>query len=70
MDVDMLLRLQRTQHDAVLALLLKNGFRPGRHRYQFFKDSYVPQHERITSRLLKIQAASIWGPYFRKSLWW
>jgi hypothetical protein len=50
-DVDMLLRLRREQHAAVLALLLKNGFRQGEHRYQFFKDVRIASGRTLVARL-------------------
>ncbi len=50
-DVDMLLRLRREQHHAVVALLRKNGFRQGETRYQFFKDVRVGAGRPITARL-------------------
>lgn len=50
-DVDMLLRLRREQHAAVLALLLKNRFRQGEHRYQFFKDVRTASGRTIVARL-------------------
>lgn len=50
-DVDMLLRLRRKQHADVVALLLKNGFRQGEHRYQFFKDVRIACGRTIVARL-------------------
>lgn len=50
-DVDMLLRLRREQHAAVVALLLRNGFRQGEYRYQFFKDVRIASGRTIVARL-------------------
>jgi hypothetical protein len=50
-DVDMLLRLRREQHNAVVALLLKSGFWQGRHRYQFFKDIQIGSGRTIRAQL-------------------
>lgn len=49
--MDMLLRLRRKQHADVVALLLKNGFRQGEHRYQFFKDVRIASGRTIVARL-------------------
>src|ERR1017187_1281116 len=50
-DVDMALCLQRAAHEAVVALLLKNGFRPGQHRYQFLKDVSLGDGRTFPARL-------------------
>jgi hypothetical protein len=50
-DVDLLLRLRREQHNTVVALLLKNGFWRGQHRYQFFKDVQIGSGRTIPARL-------------------
>jgi hypothetical protein len=50
-DVDMALRLRRAAHEAVVALLLKNGFRPGQHRYQFLKDVSLGDGRTFPARL-------------------
>ncbi|HVU32262.1 MAG TPA: nucleotidyl transferase AbiEii/AbiGii toxin family protein [Opitutaceae bacterium] len=50
-DVDMLLRLRREQHIAVVELLLKNGFRQGKHRYQFWKDVQTSRSGKVVARL-------------------
>lgn len=50
-DVDILLRLRREQHAAVVALLLRNGFRQGEHRYQFLKDVRIASGRTIVARL-------------------
>lgn len=50
-DVDLLLRLRREQHLAVVSLLLKDGFRQGEHRYQFSKDVRTASGRTIVARL-------------------
>jgi hypothetical protein len=50
-DVDMALRLQREQLDAVLLLLAENHFRPGPNPYQFYKDVLLPSGRTIPARL-------------------
>jgi predicted nucleotidyltransferase len=50
-DVDFALRLERDAHAAVVALLLRNGFRPGAHSYQFVKDVALANGRTIPARL-------------------
>jgi hypothetical protein len=50
-DVDFALRLERSAHAAVVALLLRNGFRPGAHSYQFLKDVALGNGRTIPARL-------------------
>ena len=50
-DVDFALRLERTAHNAVVELLLRNGFRPGAHSYQFLKDIALGHGRTIAARL-------------------
>lgn len=66
-DVDMLLRLQREQHSAVVALLLQSGFRQGRHRYQFFKDIPVASGRAIRAQLDLLTSAHHHEEFFESS---
>ncbi|SUS07597.1 conserved hypothetical protein [uncultured Defluviicoccus sp.] len=66
-DVDMLLRLRREQHVAVVALLLRNGFRQGQHRYQFFKDIRVGSGRVIPARLDLLTSARHHEEFFESS---
>jgi hypothetical protein len=50
-DVDMAVRLRLAAHEAVVALLLQNGFRTGQHRYQFVKDVRLGDGRTIPARL-------------------
>lgn len=66
-DVDMLLRLRSEQHAAVVALLLKNGFRQGQHRYQFFKDIHVGAGRAIPARLDLLTSSRHHEEFFESS---
>ena len=66
-DVDMLLRLRREQHTAVVALLLRNGFRQGEHRYQFFKDVRIPSGRTMVARLDLLTSAQHHQEFFDDS---
>lgn len=50
-DVDFATRLKRNAHAAVIAVLLRNGFRPGAHSYQFLKDIALGNGRMISARL-------------------
>lgn len=50
-DVDFALRMERGAHAAVVALLLRNGFRRGSHSYQFLKDISLGNGRTIPARL-------------------
>jgi hypothetical protein len=67
LDVDMLLRLRREQHNAVVALLLKNGFRQGQHRYQFFKDIQIDGGRTIPARLDLLTSSRHHKEFFESS---
>lgn len=66
-DVDMLLRLRREQHTAVVALLLRNGFRQGEHRYQFFKDVRIASGRTMVARLDLLTSAQHHQEFFDDS---
>jgi hypothetical protein len=66
-DVDMLLRLRREQQGAVVALLLKNGFRQGEHRYQFFKDVRIANGRTNVARLDLLTSAQHHQEFFDDS---
>jgi len=66
-DVDMLLRLRREQHAAVVALLMKNGFRQGEHRYQFSKDVRISSGRTIVGRLDLLTSAQHHQEFFDNS---
>ena len=66
-DVDMLLRLRREQHTAVVALLLRNGFRQGEHRYQFFKDVRIASGRTMVARLDLLTSARHHQEFFGDS---
>ncbi len=66
-DVDMLLRLRREQHSAVVALLLRSGFRQGRHGYQFFKDIPVAGGRSIRAQLDLLTSARHPQEFFESS---
>jgi len=66
-DVDMLLRLRREQHSAVVALLLRTGFRQGRHGYQFFKDIPVAGGRSIRAQLDLLTSARHHEEFFESS---
>lgn len=51
MDVDMALRLSQSAHEAVVSLLLQNGFRKGENRYQFYKDVLLSNGRAVPTRL-------------------
>ncbi len=65
-DVDMLMRLRREQHNAVVALLLKNGFRQGQHRYQFFKDIQIGSGRTIPARLNLLTSSQHHAAFFNQ----
>lgn len=56
-DVDFALRMERGAHAAVVALLLRNGFRPGAHSYQFLKDIALSNRRTIPARLDLLSSA-------------
>jgi hypothetical protein len=66
-DVDMLMRLRREQHNAVVAFLLKNGFRQGQHRYQFFKDIQIGSGRSIPARLDLLTSSRHHEEFFESS---
>lgn len=66
-DVDMLMRLRREPHNAVVALLLKNGFRQGPHRYQFFKEIKIGAARPVPARLDLLTSSQHHEEFFEAS---
>lgn len=60
-DIDFVVRSERKAHEAVVALLLRSGFRRGAHPYQFLKDVPVGGGRVLPARLdlLSGEAAEI-----------
>lgn len=50
-DIDFVLRSERRAHEAVVALLLRHGFRRGAHPYQFLKNVPVGGGRSLPARL-------------------